>query len=262
MQRLKLGMLLALFASAAATAQAVSITSSPSDFEPRFNYSTNTFAPGPSTMAATLRSGFQANFNITSAFFFPLPVLAPGEVITGADFTVTEMPDTAAGALTPQFNADLYALGVTNTNPPANGTPESQAYYFIGNGPAPVGQVMIQDNFLLGTDFIPLGGTAATKSTSATGDTALLTYINSLYQNPLAAGFIPGTSNLILRVNPDVGAAGGTQRFTFAAAENTTQGIVLPTLTLTTTIVPEPGSIAMLAVGMAGLGLAAWRRRK
>jgi hypothetical protein len=253
MRRLQLVTLLALFASAAVPARAVSIISSGSDFEPRFNYTTNSFDPGPSTTASNLRTGFQANFNLTSAYFFKLPALSPGQAITGADFAITELADTSTSAVTPGFNGDLYALGTTTVDPPANGVTESTNYYFIGSGPAPTGTVVIQDNFLVPADFIPVGGSNAVKSTNAVGDAALLAYIKTLYLNQGTNGFVPGTSSLILRMNPDAGVAAGVQRYSAASANNITPGVMLPTLTLN--IVPEPSSVAILSMGLLSLAL-------
>src|SRR6185295_17662521 len=70
------------------------------DFEPRLRTGgtitpEGPYDPCPSVNATSLRIGFQTNFLITSAFFFRLPLLAPGETITAADFSITELPDSA-----------------------------------------------------------------------------------------------------------------------------------------------------------------------
>jgi hypothetical protein len=241
------------------------ITSSVSDFEPRLRTGgtitpEGPYDPGPSVNATSLRVGFQTNFLITSAFFFQLPLLAPGESIVGADFSVTELPDSATSAVTPAHNADLVAIGFTNTDPPERTAATSEQSFYLGEGnldTAP-GRLQIQDNFLTPSDFIPMGGTAFPKSTDETGDTALTGYINGLYANQATNQFVPGTSYLILRLNPDTGGDSGTKRYTVASADNIT-GMLPPTLTLV--VVPEPGAIALLA-GCGLLASALPRRRR
>jgi hypothetical protein len=228
-------------------ARAVTITSHAADFEPRLQTSTGSFAPGPSTTADRLRVGFQANFQINGAYFFRLPVFAPGsQPILAADFSVAALPDTAATAATPTHNADLVALGFTNTDPPANGAAESQAYFFLGEGATDVaaGRQLIQNNFLAPSDFIPLGGTATVESTDAAGDLALAAYINNLYLTQAPNGFVPGTSYLILRLNPDQLTGAGTNRYSLASADNVS-GAQLPTLNLT--VIPEPATASLVA---------------
>ena len=229
------------------------IVGSTADFEPRVRTSTQSYDPGPSVSANNLRVGFQSDFSFDSAFFFRLPVLGPGESITGADFSIMELADTAATAVTPIFNADLVALGFTNTDPPANTATESQNYFYLGEGALDMaaGRQQIQNNFLVPTDFIPVGGTPALKSTDATGDSVLHGYITGLYANQGTNGFVPGTSYLILRLNPDIASAGGTNRYRLASADNIDAGVIKPTLTLQT--IPEPGSAALFALGAVGV---------
>jgi hypothetical protein len=201
--------------------------------------------------------GFQTNFKITAGYFFQLPQLAPNEIITGADLTIGRLPDPSTG-LAPAHDADLVAVGFTNVSPPANTAAESQAYYYVGEGAldTTLGRMLIQDDFLVPGDYIAATGAPATTSTSDAGDTALLAYINSLYANP---EFIPGTGSLILRINPEVDASSGTVRYTVSTAETTLAGSTLPTLTLTTQLVPEPGMVSMLVI--LGAGLVGRRRR-
>jgi len=236
-------------------ARGATIVGDTADFEPRLRTGgtitpEGPYDPGPSVNAVSLRVGFQTNFLITSAFFFRLPVLAPGETITAADFSITELPDTAATAVTPNHNADLVAVGFTNIDPPARNAAASEQYFYVGEGlfdTAP-GRLQIQDNFLVPADFIPSGGSAAGKSTDAVGDAALLGYIHDLYANQATNQFVPGTSYLILRLNPDTLGDSGTRRYTVASAENADAGITPPTLSLN--IVPEPGAAMLLSAGM------------
>ena len=128
----------------AASAAVVDITSSTTDFEARYRVDTNTYDPGASTTAGGLRVGFQPNFGATNqptgginaVHFFQLPVLQPGETIGTANFANTMVEEANRNIdITPRFNADLYALGITRT-PTANAT-TSQDYFYLGNNPDP-----------------------------------------------------------------------------------------------------------------------------
>jgi len=266
LRRFSLSATAALALAGSLFAQTISVVSSTSDFEPRQRTTTGSFDPGPSITATALRTGFQSDFSFDAAYFFQLPVLEAGQSIMSADFSVSELPDTAATALVPNFNADLVALGFTNTNPPLNTATESQAYFYLGEGAqdTAAGRQLIQDNFLVPADFIPLGGTSAVKSTTANADTVLSGYINGLYTNQGTNGFVPGTSFLILRLNPDIvgnGASGAPiNRYRLASAENADATATKPTLTLVT--VPEPASGAVLLVGAVGLALRRRRRSR
>jgi hypothetical protein len=249
----------------AGSAAAGPIFGSASDFEPRIRTGgTQTaegpYDPGPSKTATTLRTGQQTNFQISSAYFFQLPDVAPGD-ITAANLVITSVADSAATAVTPTFNADLVALGFTNGDPPANLTADSQRYFFFGaqgvtdsaageNGAI---RQLIQNDFLVPGDFIAQNGAAAARSTNDAADAALLGYIQGLYANP---AFVPGSSYLILRLNADGAGptASTTMRYTTASAEGA-EG-VRPVLDLT--VVPEPAAAGALIV----LGALTLLRRK
>jgi hypothetical protein len=244
------------------TTEAATIFSHPSDFEPRFQTggtipAAGPYSPGPSTTAVSLRIGFQSNFQITSAFFFQMPALAPGETFGGASFAVGELPDSATTAVTPNHNADLVGLGFTNVDPPANSAAEGQSYFYLGEGALDfgAGRQLIQNNFLVPSSFIPNGGTASIKTSDAGGEASLLGYVNNLYANP---SFVPGSSYMILRLNPDTMGDTGTKRYTVGSGEN-----LDPTLrpTLTLTVVPEPSAIALSLLGGLGFFLLRFRRK-
>lgn len=234
---------------------AAEIVSSVSDFEPRVRQSTGDFNPGASTDATSLRVGDSSSFDFNAAYFFQLPDVAVTD-ITSANLSLTQV---ASVGDVPTYNADLYGIGFTNVDPPANTATESQLYFFIGDNDAQTGvggptvtRTKLQDNILTPTDHI-IAGSAAFE-TSASGDTALLNYISSLYADP---NFIPGSSYLILRLNPDLAPLPDTTtRYTIAAAE--AGDATVPVLQLT--VIPEPSSLALF--GFGGLGLLARRRRR
>jgi hypothetical protein len=259
--------LLGILAIQSATLADYSITSSKSDFEPRVGLSSTgpngVYTTTPSTTATNLRIGISGGSTNrvygNAAYMFQLPVLAPGETIAAASLKLTELVDSAAG--TPAANADLWAIGFDNTNPPLDNATESQNYFFNGSVDSNAGigtgalRTLIQDNFLIPTDVI-LAGSPAAHQTNAAGSATLLAYINSLYANP---NVIPGTSNLIVRLNFDGDSyapvsATAANRYMLGSADNT-DTTVLPTLTLTTQQVPEPAALSVFGSAILLLNL-------
>jgi hypothetical protein len=264
-----LGLTALLAASAAARAAVIPVADSLDDFEAQHRSDTGAYIASEN-FATGSRVGFQANFNgtgasapggITSLYFFQLPALAAGESLAGAVFSVGRLPDSAASAVTPTFNADLYALGVVNSIDKS--ADAAQKFFYVGNtaqavlpavGPAVGGPVSrVVDDFLRPGDFIANGGPASPAPNM--GD--LTSYLQGLYADPAANGFVPGTSYLVLRLNPDADTvpASGTQRYTTAFQGTAANGGAgtpenRPTLTLTT--VPEPAVGGMLIVAAAG----------
>ena len=112
----------------------------------------------------------------------------------------------------------------------------------------------VADNFLAPADFIANCGAASAAPTTAD----LTSYIQALYANPAANGFTPGTSYLVLRLNPDADTipTSGTQRYTTAfqgTAANGGAGTPENRPLVTLEIVPEPGTAGVLLVGAAAL---------
>lgn len=242
-----------------------SVVSSRSDFEPRqaLFVSATPFDPGPSGAATSIRVGVSGGASnrvyTTSAFMFQLPILQPGEIITGASLRLSELVDATAG--TPAANVDLWAIGFDNNNPPLNSATESQLYFFNGTNDSNAGvgagtvRTRIQDDFLLPTDVV-LTGSPVTHQTNAAGNAGLLAYIQSLYANP---NVIPGTSNLILRLNYDSDTYAPTtgttaNRFTLGSGDNATASNQ-PLLTLSTQQVPEPAALSIFGSAMILLSL-------
>jgi hypothetical protein len=267
-RRIGLGSLIILCLGSTVLAD-YAVVSAKSDFEPRLALfsSANPYDPGPSGTATSVRVGVSGGASNrvygNSAFMFQLPVLAPGETITGATLRLAELVDASAG--TPAANVDIWAIGFDNNNPPLNSAAESQAYFFNGSNDAGAGfgtgaaRMKIQEDFLLPGDVV-LSGSPVTHTTSASGNASLLAYIQSLYANP---NVIPGTSNLLLRLNYDNDTYAPTtattaNRFTLGSADNATASNQ-PLLTLTTTQVPEPATMGILAGTVLMLNV---RRRK
>jgi hypothetical protein len=246
-----------------------SVTSSKSDFEPRVGLGSTgpngVYTSTASTTANNLRIGVSGGSTNrvygNAAFMFQLPALAPGETISGASLKLTELVDASAGS--PAANADLWAIGFDDRNPPLSDT-QSQTYFFNGSLDTNPGystgatRMLIQDNFLAPTDVI-LAGSPANHQTDATGSGNLLAYIQSLYAN---SHVTPGFSNLILRLNYDSDSyaptsATGANRYMLGSADNT-DTTVLPVLTLSTQQVPEPMGLGIFASATMALGM---RRR-
>ena len=259
--------LLAVLGISSAAFADYSIVSSKSDFEPRVGLGASgpngVYTTTPSVTANNLRIGISGGSTNrvygNAAYMFQLPVLAPGETITGASLKLTELVDAAAG--TPAANSDLWAIGFDNSNPPLNSATESQNYFFNGSADANAAigtgatRTLIQDNFLVPTDVI-LAGSPANHNTNASGSANLLAYIQSLYANP---NVVPGTTSLILRLNYDSDtyaptSATAANRYMLGSADNTDL-TVQPVLTLTTQQVPEPMALGIFSGALVMLGM-------
>jgi MYXO-CTERM domain-containing protein len=229
----------AILSSHTAFAATYSVTGSTADAEVN---SANVGDGGGSVSNATKNGTLLPGaFNLTiisPVFVFQLPTLAPGETITTANLDLRTL---RAGTIS--FNADLYGLGFRSAST-VLGTD-----YFSGTLDA-TDATLIQDNL-----FTPaVSTTASTIGTSATGDTALASYLQAQY----AAG-ATGGSFVFLRLSPDFTTNPGTATsaslgYATSSAETTSK----PLLTVTTT--PEPtGAGTLAALGVAAL--TARRRR-
>jgi hypothetical protein len=115
----------------------------------------------------------------------------------------------------------------------------------------------VVDDFFTPNAWIPNGGTPG----PATGG-SLTSYIQDLYDNPAANGFTPGTSYLVLRLNPDADPVptSGTQRYTTTfegqgtpASPGAGTAEIRPVITINTVTVPEPTAAGLLLVAAGGL---------
>jgi len=175
-------------------------------------------------------------------FAFLLPVVPFGETVTNA--TVKVWLKETSGDVT-LFNVDLYAVRKNSTSPDIQGSD-------WGWGASPGVGTLIQDNYF--TSGTSTGGYVPT---SAGGNAALLGFVNT--------GYTAG-NYLIIRLNPD---SPEYPSAAFDALPDATYyrtlssefggGSNVAQLTLTTTPIPEPATVFVLA-GVAGiLGLS--RRR-
>jgi hypothetical protein len=263
-----------------ARADAATIVSSLADYEPRLTRPTGS-NPGeqlaidpnidtPSD-ATTVRVGGQSRFRFTSAFFFALPALNPGDTITNANLQFTQGPDGSTVA--PLHNVDLRGVGVTQDVLVAN-DPDAVKVDETANPAlsdllyndqeidtrAAIGTTVprteIQENFLTPSDTIATGGAQVVRNTDAAGDLGLAAYMNALY----AAG-VPAGSFMIITLNADAPPNdAATSRYLFASA-NDADLVDRPTLTFDVLAAPEPAGFTMLAIGaVAALGRRTRRR--
>jgi hypothetical protein len=250
-------------------AAVITSPSTADDYEPQKRSNTGEYFA--SENSGNHRAGFQTNFNgtgtfapggISATYYIPLPVLPAGETFDSATFGIGVVADTSTGAVTPTFNADLYVLGFLNTAP-AKTAAEAQNFWYIGNAAqtalaSPINGTVsrVKDDFLVPADFIANGGTASAPHTAD-----MTAYIADLYANQGTNGFVPGTSLLVVRINPDPVSppASGTQRYSLPSLNpDPPTGTEETRAQVTITTVPEPTSVALL--GLASLGLLARRR--
>jgi hypothetical protein len=257
--------------SVATRAAVVTVPDSIDDFEAQKNSTTNAYIASEN-FATGSRVGFQANFNgsgtgapggITSLYFFQLPALGPGESISGATFSIGRLADSSSAVTTvaPGFGADLYALGVVDAI--TKDAAAAQKFFYLGDtaqaalpagGPTVGGSVSrLADNFFTSEDWIANGGAA-----SSADSADLTSYVQNLYSNPAANGFTPGTSYLVVRLNPDTDTppATGTQRYTTTfqgTAANGGAGAPENRPLVTLNVVPEPTTAGILLLGAVGL---------
>ncbi len=251
--------------ASSALGASIPIVSDAGDLEVRQSSASATLGNYTTGQAAVdgLRSGFQSSFGsngqavggINTIYFFQLPVIdLATEQLDSADLTTTLLAETATTSVSPRFNTDLYALGVTTS---ATITADATTFFTGQNqtGAGLGGQAItkIQDNFI-----VPFEARPSSKSTDAAGDATLLAYLQGIYS---VSANNDGNHFLVLRLNPDRApneidpASGnpyafGTTRDRLASSE-TAAG--KPTLTLETSAIPEPTSLALLGMGAAGL---------
>lgn len=254
---------LAVF-TAANQSQAVSIASHDGDGYLARNESLE-LSTGGSTVQ-TVRIGREGDpptrLERQAVYFFELPALAPGETISSASFSFdfTFRKDNGVGG-PPRHSVDLYGLGWLPDPPALDATwfwasaaDDVRTGDQLGTniGAQPV--VKIQDNILTTTQAgspssTPLGYT----QTDAQGGAELVSFLDLLYAQGARAG-----DYAVLRMSPDADLRSDWVRgYHVSLSEH---GGYRPTLVLT--IVPEPSTLVLLAMGAVGLPAYAWRRRR
>ncbi len=195
--------------------------------------------------------GVNGGYDYSDVFVFQLPVLAPGQTITGSDFSFY---DTASGS---KYNVDLYGLGYR-----ASPTVLASDWY---SGPNDSQNALIQAGIIA-----PSYSFAGRITTSSGADLLLTNYLNSQY----AAG--GGGNYVFLRLSNSV-SGGDNLNVDFIYHADVAyyldnaypgtlsywQGLYSPRLDLTLgdapTSTPEPSTMAALA---GGLGLCAALRKR
>lgn len=175
------------------------------------------------------------------AFVIPflLPTLALGE---GFDTAELRMMLFGQNAVADDFNADVYGL-----NRIAGVSDILSTDFYIGalDGSA----TLIQDNFFTPTS--PGLGTPVTSD--ATGSANLAAWMNAQYNDGANAG-----QYVFLRVSADEDPSGDARYDVLT--QNAGGSTERPLITYTTAVVPEPGTLALLALGVAACRC--WRRAR
>jgi hypothetical protein len=170
---------------------------------------------------------------IDPIFLFRLPTVVGPTTIASADLHLaylgTEGEAIGGGQdATPEFNADLFGLGVRST-----ATILSSDYY-AGNSSGGNG-TLIQSKFLVPSTL------PAILHLSSSAQTTFTNYLQSLY-NPNGT---PSNQYLVLRLNADIPLpdfSNPIRGYAMASADNSDAGLV-PVLLINT--VPEPSSLAL-----------------
>lgn len=197
--------------------------------------------------------GVNGGYDYSDVFVFQLPVLAPGQLITAADFSFY---DTASSST---YNVDLYGLAyrMASTVLPSD-------WYSGPNDP--------QNTLIQGGIIPPSFNFSGRITTSTSADAALLAYLNAQY----AAGAVGGNYVFLRLSNSVINGANTRVDFLYNAdvanylqsATGTPlsywQNLYSPRLDVTLSdvnisAVPEPSSMAFLA---GGLGACVFLKRR
>jgi hypothetical protein len=199
-------------------------------------------------------SGDSSRTQNNAIYFFELPALSAGETVTTANLSILYLDKVVStGGL--NFNLDVWGLGFVSS-PTLNA---DWLHFANTDGAAGVGvsdRVKIEDNILTSSSPDP-DFTSVLINTSSTGDLAVASFINSLYSHGAVAGEFA-----VFRMNPDAhqnpDGPNGTPGYTIGFSENAGP---TPTLSLNTTVIPEPTAMGVLLGIVSIFAIAAVRRR-
>lgn len=187
----------------------------------------------------------------TGIYYFPLPAIPSESFLATSNLGLTILSDTTASTALP---IDLYGLGYITGTPP---TAINNTWHYVGTNDTRTGTTLgtniganpitkIANDFLIGGTSIP---DFTLVETDAVQDSALTTFINSLFDNGAVAG-----DYAAIRLNADSVAASGI-RFNFGSRDNSTPGYQ-PFLSFDIQEVPpipEPSTLGLLVIGLIGL---------
>lgn len=166
-------------------------------------------------------------------FVFQLPANLASTNISSISFSATLASITSAGYFA--FSGDLYALGVRSVNEVL------KTDYYVGANDVSTGASLIQD------DFVTSATSLGVVSTDASGNENLTSFVKAQLDAGKAGQYI------FLRINPDYTTLPATipAGYNFASADHSDGENLWPTLTITTSSIPEPSIVAMF-IGITG----------
>ena len=212
----------------------------------------------PASPWPTVHSETFGNWNANVGEWF-----GPGLTTIVLPFELPNFGAVSNPFLTANFGVNLYEMGnatVTDIDlyavrVDANPAIAVNDWY---NGAAPDGAAtIIQASFL--TPASTVGGPGPNNTTDASGDAALLAYLNTAYAGGANAG-----SFVFLRLSygSDAFAAGwDAYKITVREAGGGTPDYPVIAYTSTVPAVPEPAAVTLVGIGLAGFGVRERRQR-
>lgn len=200
-------------------------------------------ADGPNEDAVNITNGDNrlgrrsGTVNAGVVYLFELPTLGANEVVTNVSLSLS-----ISNTFFVLEDIDLYAL---NAQAAGDKTIVPDDFYV---GPSdPTDAILLEDNWIADSGAVQVPANTYT----LTNDAELTSYIEDAY-NTVGAG-----GNVLFRVNQDVLSNAGASNFASIRNGNTA---LRPSLEITTTVIPEPASLGLLAIG-TGLLFGRTRRR-